>query len=273
VEATARIVAAPDGRGGTALAVLRGEPPLLPRRTGGAAGGPVEVHLVGGAAGPLGGDRLTLEIEVRAGAALRVRTVAAAVALPGPGPSCGRVVARVGAGGRLDWLPEPVIAASGCRHRVESIVDVAAGGYLTWREEVVLGRHGEPGGEVETRTRVRYDGAPLLSQDLRFAPDDPGSLGPAVLGGARVLGCMLVVDPTWAAARPTPAVTTVDGGTAARMPLAGPALVVTVTAPHLPALRRAVAVLLPSPARTMERGCPERTPPVEDLRGTGLRPA
>ena len=45
---------------------------------------PDAVYLVGGAAGPIGGDSLELRIDVRAGAALRVRTAAAAVALPGP---------------------------------------------------------------------------------------------------------------------------------------------------------------------------------------------
>jgi urease accessory protein len=257
MEATARIVAEPDGRGGTRLGVLRGEPPLLPRRTGG--GGPAaEVHLVGGAAGPLGGDRLTLEIAVRAGATLRVRTVAATVALPGPGPSSTVVRATVAAGGWLDWRPEPVIAADGCRHTIESHVDIDDGGRLTWREEAVLGRHGEAGGSLVLRTRARYGGTPLLYQDLNLDPRDPGCLGPAGLAGAKVVGTLLVVEPRWAATPPPPLVSPVDGGAAARMPLAGPALVVTVTASHLPTLRRAVTALLPpDPVHTAEvRGDP-----------------
>ncbi|RZU48987.1 UreD urease accessory protein [Krasilnikovia cinnamomea] len=83
MRAAARIVAEADGRGGTRLSVLRGEPPLLLRRTG-AAGGPATVHLVGGAAGPLGGDDLRLDVEVGPGAWLEVRSVAATLALPGP---------------------------------------------------------------------------------------------------------------------------------------------------------------------------------------------
>jgi urease accessory protein len=52
MRAFARIVAEADGRGGTRLTALRGESPLLPRRTGARAGAGVTVHLVGGAAGP-----------------------------------------------------------------------------------------------------------------------------------------------------------------------------------------------------------------------------
>ena len=85
MRATARIVAVADGRGGTRLAVLQGEVPLLPRRTGSAGPGPVTVHLVGGAAGPLGGDDLHLAVRVGPGARLRLRSVAATVALPGRG--------------------------------------------------------------------------------------------------------------------------------------------------------------------------------------------
>ncbi len=60
MRAVARIVAVADG-GTTRLAVLRGEVPLLPRRT--LSPGPgMTVHLVGGAAGPLGGDDLRDDI-------------------------------------------------------------------------------------------------------------------------------------------------------------------------------------------------------------------
>ena len=65
MRAYARVVAEADGHGGTRLVRLRGEPPLLPRRTG-TGTGPATVHLVGGAAGPLGGDELRLDIEVGA---------------------------------------------------------------------------------------------------------------------------------------------------------------------------------------------------------------
>lgn len=87
VHATARITAAPDGRGGTALPVLESDGPLAVRRTRAApvpgAHAPARVTVVGAMSAPLGGDRLALEIDVRDGAALTVDASAATIALPG----------------------------------------------------------------------------------------------------------------------------------------------------------------------------------------------
>jgi urease accessory protein len=101
VKAVARLVAVADAAGRTRLSLLRGEPPLLPRRTGVRPDGAVVVHLVGGAAGPLGGDHLALDVEVRPGAVLEIRSVAATLALPGRplqmavNPTTGRVFVAI----------------------------------------------------------------------------------------------------------------------------------------------------------------------------------
>jgi urease accessory protein len=73
VRASAALVAELGADGSTRLPVQRSQAPLILRRT------PEAVYLVGGAAGPLGGDVLELQIEVREGATLRLRTAAAAV--------------------------------------------------------------------------------------------------------------------------------------------------------------------------------------------------
>ncbi|MGC4855386.1 hypothetical protein ACLQ24_18840 [Micromonospora sp. DT4] len=67
MRALARLVARADGRGGTVLTELHGETPLLLRQTPG-DGRVVTVYVVGGAAGPLAGDDLRLEIDVGPGA-------------------------------------------------------------------------------------------------------------------------------------------------------------------------------------------------------------
>jgi urease accessory protein len=233
MRATARIVAEPDGRGGTRLTELYGEVPLLVRQTG-----PGEVHLVGGAAGPLGGDDLAIDVHVAAGARLVVRTVAASVALPGAGQSRTRVTATVH--GRLEWRPEPVVATHRCDHLTQSLVELGPSASLVWREEVVCGRHGEAPGDLTVSTRVRRDGRPLFSQDLAVGPRAPAWAGPAVLGGHRTAGSLLVVDPEWARSGRPPA--RVDGD-AALMPLAGPAVVVTAVAPDAHELRRTLEKL------------------------------
>jgi urease accessory protein len=242
MDAFARIVACADRSGVTVLTVLRGEPPLLPRRTG-PAGCPIaEVHLVSGAAGPLGGDRLRLEVEVGSGAALVLRTVAATVALPGPsGETSSTVVSvRVAAGGRFAWLPEPLVAAANCDHRSESIVEVAEDAQLLWRDEVVAGRHGEAPGRLRQATRVRWAGTTVLNQELELGPVSEWA-GPAVLGGARVTGNLVVVSPL---CDPPVGAAAVDG--AARMPLAGPVVLCTGVADSVPALRCTLADLAPA---------------------------
>jgi urease accessory protein len=242
VRAEARLVAEPDGRGGTRLSTLYGEPPLLPRRTG-PRGGEAEVHLVGGAAGPLGGDDLRLSVEVRAGARLCVRTVAASLAQPSEpaAPSHLRVQASVAAGAVLRWLPEPLVAVAGCDHTVTTTVTLAEGAGLTWRDELVGGRHGEDAGDVRLVTTVRHGRRTLLRQDLAIGPHAPGWAGPAVVGG-RAAGTLLVVDPAWAAEGP-PAARSCGPG-AAVLPLAtGPAVLVTASGADPGEVRKALGCL------------------------------
>jgi len=254
MRATARIVAEADGRGGTRLAVLRGESPLLLRRTGPRSGaGCVTVHLVGGAAGPLPGDELRLDVEVGPGAQLDVHSVAASLALPGrPGTAASRleVYAAVAAGAKLRWLPEPLIAAAGCRHVARTDVRVAAGGTLVWREDLVCGRHGEPSGSVHCDVTIRYADATLYRHELAVGPDAPGWSGAAVLGssgaaqsvdsgarglggGGRAVGSMIFAGNDLPAAE-------VLGGDAVIMPLAGPGMLATAVGADIRQVRAAL---------------------------------
>jgi urease accessory protein len=233
VKAEAHLVAESDGRGGTRAAVLRGESPLLLRRTG-PRGGDLTVHLVGGAAGPLRGDDLRLTIEAGPGVRLDVRSVAAQLALPGrPGPASRLTIrATVAAGATLRWWPEPLIAAAGCDHDTVTEVDVAEGGTLVWRDDLVCGRHNENSGDVRTSTTIRYAGATLHRHDLAAGPSAPGWEGPAVLGGGRAVGTLLIAGPDL----PPPGL--LDGG--AVMPLTGPGILATAVAADIRQVRRAL---------------------------------
>jgi urease accessory protein len=222
------IVAAADARDRTRLPVLRSQAPLVLRRT------PDAVYLVGGAAGPVGGDALDLRIEVRDGAFLRIRTAAAAVALPGPDglESVLTVTALVGARARLEYLPEPTVVCAGARHATIIQVTMAEGASLLLRDELVLGRHGEPGGASRSSLRADYAGRPLLRQALEVSGTDQASLGSAVLAGHRAAGTLLRVNPAGAdtAAQRDPWV--------AVMPLAGPGILVTALAHDAVTLRK-----------------------------------
>ncbi|MFF6958480.1 urease accessory protein UreD [Streptomyces sp. NPDC008317] len=246
VVATARIVAAPDGHGGTALPVLAGDGPLALRRSrivGGADGEGAGVMVVGAMSAPLGGDRLRIEAEVGQGARLAVGSAAATVSLPGRdgGRATYDVRLTVRAGGALRWLPEPVIAAHRSDLRMTTRVDLAPGARLLLRDEQILGRHAEPPGRLSTRLTAHLDGRPLLDQELRFGPGAPtGWDGPAVLGRYRAVGQLLLIEPGFAdlpaVARTLPA--DPAEGRGAVTPLAGPAALITAVAADGLRLRR-----------------------------------
>ena len=207
--------------GGTRITVLRSDGPLALRD---APGG---VYLVGAAAGPLGGDDLELEIDVGPGTTLALRSAAASVLLPGPqgDPSWLRIRASVAAGGRLDYCPQPAVAAAGCEHHAAATVELEPGGVLRWREAIVLGRYGEPAGHCVSRLEVLIGGAALYRGELAVGRPDTDRSS-AVLDGAGAVGSVLLVDA--ARAQPRPEVR--DG--LAVLPLAGrPGCAVTAVAP------------------------------------------
>ena len=194
MRAHAEIVAVLRRDGSTALARLRGAAPLLPRPTGEG-----RVHLVGGAAGPLPGDELSLEVVVGPGATLVVGATGATVAHPGPDPeapaSTLAVRIDVAAGASLVWLGEPLIAAAGCRHTTVTEVTLAADARLLLRELLVPGRTAEAPGDAASELWVHRAGLPVLAQRVAVGPASPGWAGAAVLAGARCAGSLVVVGP------------------------------------------------------------------------------
>lgn len=189
--ASAAVTAVDDGRGGTRLAEMRSAAPLVLRPT------PGGLYLVGGAAGPIGGDQLRLRIDIGPGANLTIRTATASVALPGrSGRSSDlEVHATVAAGGSLRWLPEPAVAAGRCHHRLRSRISVGADASLVWRDELVLGRHGEDPGDYMSRISVDVESRVVLRQELAVGGAHPGWQGPAITGGYRAVGSVVLVDP------------------------------------------------------------------------------
>lgn len=246
VRAAAEIVAAAGPCGLTRLPVLSSQVPLVVRRT------PEAVYVVGGAAGPIGGDELWLRISVGAGAFLRVRTAAASIALPGPDglESALRVTVDVAAGARLEYLPEPVVVSAGARHATIIRATLAEGASLLLRDELLLGRHYEAGGASRTELRVSYAGRPLLRQSLEVSGADAVDRGPAVLAGHRGVGTLLQVDsalesrsagvnrPSPGGADPTSAAAAAGAPTVAVMRLAGPGILVTALADDAVTLRQ-----------------------------------
>lgn len=153
--------------GATVLREVRADGPALAvRRTGTGRGGPAQVHLVGTAAGPMGGDEVTVRIRVGQGARLVVAGVAASVVLPGRDQvrSALRLDVEAGAGAELCCTLPPVVVTGRAEHEATTVVRLAGDARLVLSESVRLGRHEEPGGWWRGRTDVTRDGAPLLRQ-------------------------------------------------------------------------------------------------------------
>ncbi len=226
-----------DGRGATSrLTTLRSEAPLILRPTIGKAAEPwvrgergaARVSLTAGAAGPLGGDHLELGVHVGAGATLVLSEISHTLLLPSHDHATSSTTARIvlERDATLVWLPEPIISARGSQHVTTTTIDLAEGARLLAREELLLGRHAEPSGQLLQRVRVSAQGRPLYQQDLALGTEVGRT--PAVADDHRALGSVLVVDPAWTPqTRPAPAPL---GERAALMPLAGSAVLVSALA-------------------------------------------
>lgn len=237
VVARARILARGDGRGGTALPVLEGEGPLAVRRTRG-SGDEARVMLVGAMSGPLGGDRFGVDAEAEGGGRLYVGSAAATIALPGQAKDAAEYDVRLRAadGCELRWLPEPLISAGGSELRVRTRVELGRTARLVLREEQILGRVGEEPGRLTSRLTVRVAGRAVLDQELDCGDGAPGGWdGPAVLGGHRAVGQLVVARPEFA---DSAVEARVLGEGAVLMPLAGPAVLVGAVAADGLRLRR-----------------------------------
>ncbi len=197
-------------------------------RLTGAEGGAAVVHLVGTAAGPLGGDEAVISLRVGAGARLVLRSAGATIVQPSTWApdSVLRLELAVADGGRLDVGMEPTVVCAAAVHRAVSVVELTGSGQVRLLEQVLLGRSGEPGGEWSGRLVVDRDGAPVLRHTLRSG-----------LLGRRVVSTLLE--------------TGVDGepgtsGNAVAMPLAAGGLLVTATGSELiPTQRDLLAAALP----------------------------
>jgi urease accessory protein len=205
------------------------------------------VWMVGASAHPIGGDRLLMRVAVNAGCSTEIRAASATVARRAPFGGSARsvtsTVVHVGAAASLVWKPEPGVAACGSDHMSDTRIWLAAGARLSWRDEFVLGRHAEDPGTWTSRMRVSVAGRPLLASQLAAGPAASGWGSPAVLGGARAVSTLVVVDPCWPPGGSSARVES-DGVSAVALPLPGPGLQITAWGDDLTSCRAAVEELV-----------------------------
>lgn len=172
--------------GASVVRVLRCEAPLLVRQDTG--DGALTLWLVGGAAGPLGGDDLSMRLVVGPGSSVRVRSVAAMLAQPGVsgGSSELRTEVEVGEDATLDWDPEPIISVRGSDHRSTTSLIATPTSTVRFADAASLGRHDEASGRLSLRQRVEVGGRPVLDHEVVLG--EPGPLhGPGAHGPLRLV--------------------------------------------------------------------------------------
>jgi urease accessory protein len=179
-----------DGR--SVVRRMHCEAPLLVRVAADPGPG-LSLLLVGGAAGPLGGDRLRFDLTVGAGCHVVVRSVAATMVQPGAHGDHSELDYDISVDhdATLDWAPEPTVSVIGSDHRVRLRLAVASTGTATVTERVSLGRHAEVGGRVSLRQRVEVAGEAVLDHETVF---QPGVLsGPGAQGSWRSSASTIVI--------------------------------------------------------------------------------
>ena len=165
---------------------------ILPR----VAGAVPEVVFLNTSGGLTGGDRLSYALTIGDGARVLAATQTAERAYASRGAAAAvSVAATVGAGGRLDWLPQETLIYESSHLERETVIDLAPGASCLLAEMVVLGRQAM--GEVPAQARltdrrmIRRQERPVWADTLRV---DAGALAdaglPAMLGGA---GCLAVI--------------------------------------------------------------------------------
>jgi urease accessory protein len=212
IEILAEYRSGPGGRPGagrTVIRSIRAGQHLAARETG-----PGVVHLVGTAAGPLGGDEVTVVVQLGPGGRLAVRSAGATIVQPGGSvpDSVLRLHLTIGDDAQLDYGCQPTVICHRAEHEAEAVLDLTGSGQVQLLEQVLLGRSNEPGGHWVGRTRLSRDGRPELRHTLRsdlIAGD-----------GTRVISTLL---------RSGIAAVPATSGRAVAMPLAAGGLLVTAT--------------------------------------------
>ncbi len=233
-----------DGR--DRLVDVRCEPPLTVRQCHD------RILLVGSAAAPVGGDDLHADVRVGAGATARIGSAAATLVWPGPrGESSSTSTSIVvDERGSLDWQPEPVVSLTGSVHRATTVLDLDETASCRFVEEVALGRHGEPPGDLELFVRVGRGGRPLLAHTERFGERTPGAGSVAAVADARHVVCAVLVGPPSRAVQQHDDRRVVLGDTAssaaATLPVADDALAVLAVGIDRLDAWRMVALVAPS---------------------------
>jgi urease accessory protein len=170
-----------------------------------AAGAPPEAVLLNTAGGLTGGDRIDVQVALAERAAATLTTAAAEKIYRSlEGDTSIAVRLEIGAGGRLDWLPQPTILFDAARLDRHTTVELAHDARLLAVEMLVFGRAamGEDphSGACRDAWRIRRGGKLVFADTFRL----DGAIGAtldrrATLDGARATAMLIYAAPDAAA--------------------------------------------------------------------------
>lgn len=180
------LVVAELRNGRTVLTDLRSEAPMALREAS-SRGDMARLSMLGSAAGPVGGDELTMSVRVGAGASLCIEAVAATMVFPATSGvvSRQRIDIEIAASGHLRWAGQPLLVIAGGHHEQTIRISLGEGAQLDFLDEVALGRTGELPGRLDAHLRVERRGAPLIDQRQTYDPGSPAWLTTAGVGAFR----------------------------------------------------------------------------------------
>ena len=153
----------------------------------------LEAVLINTSGGLTGGDQTSWRVDAQAGARLTLTTQACEkIYRARDGRAEVNVSLNVGAGARLDWLPQETILFNEASLARSLKADLAADARLLAVEAVVLGRTamGETvrSGALRDRWRIRREGRLVFADDLRFEGPiaEVAALEPTLAGGTEM---------------------------------------------------------------------------------------
>jgi len=180
--------------GVTHLRRSRHEGPLRVQRTFAQRDGSCHIYVLHPPGGIVGGDRLSIDIEVEPGARTLVTTPGATklyrtLAMPAEQD----VTLRVHAGAQLEWFPQETIAFARANHRLHTRIELEDGARLCAWDVLCLGRpaagEGFRDGSVVSRMVVERAGRPIWLERADYRGDRFASA--AGLRGFGVVGSLM----------------------------------------------------------------------------------
>jgi urease accessory protein len=178
--------------GQTILAGCHQEPPLKVVRAFAIEDGAALVHLHNVSGGLLGGDRMTLAVNLGASAVAQITTTGATrIYRPRAesGATSQSTEIEVGEDGLLEYLPDAVIPFARARYSQRTEVRLASGAGLFWWEILAPGReaHGElfEYESVELRTDLAAENRLIAVERVRLEPKSRQLMSKARIGEYR----------------------------------------------------------------------------------------